>query len=119
MSRVHHPACCIEVEAWPAREAFCCDDAEVWIDTESILISFFDDEGMVVLEGRPEPSGGWQLVARPCGTLECGEQVYRSRWLRSQHRSQNCEKVQNLFNYCKPVYERIKIPIYRITNCVG
>ena len=64
MNRVHHPVCCIEVEAWPTREAFRCDDAEIWIDADSILISYFDDEGMVVLEGRPEPSGGWQLVAR-------------------------------------------------------
>ena len=64
MSRIHHPACHVEVEAWATREAFACVDAEVWIEPDSMLISYFDDDGMVVLQGQPEASGGWQLVAR-------------------------------------------------------
>ena len=64
MTRVHHPACEIEVEAWGDREAFVCDDAEVWIEGDSILISYFDDEGIVVLEGRPDDELGWMLSAR-------------------------------------------------------
>lgn len=64
MSRVHHPACRVAVEAWGGREAFDCDDAEVWIDGDAILVSYFDDEGIVVLEGRREGTDGWRLTAR-------------------------------------------------------
>ena len=64
MTRVHHPTCVVEVEAWGDREAFACDDAEVWIEGESILICYFDDEGIVVLEGRPDDAHGWTIAAR-------------------------------------------------------
>jgi hypothetical protein len=64
MTRVHHPECQVEVEAWGDREAFECDDAEVWFEDELMLISYFDDEGIVVLEGRPDPDSGWKLSAR-------------------------------------------------------
>ena len=64
MARAHHADCRVEVEAWTSREAFDCDDAEVWIEEDSILVSYFDDEGMVVLEGRPEAPDGWRLTAR-------------------------------------------------------
>jgi hypothetical protein len=64
MSRVHHPECRVEVEAWGDREAFECDDAEVWIEGELMLISYFDDEGIVVLEGHPDSESGWTLSAR-------------------------------------------------------
>ncbi len=64
MSRVHYPDCRVEVERSETRETFECDDADVWIEDESILISYFDDEGMVILEGRPDDEAGWRLSAR-------------------------------------------------------
>ena len=62
--RVHYPECEVEVDAWGDRDAFACDDAEVWIEGDAILVSYFDDEGIVVLEGRPREGGGWTLAAR-------------------------------------------------------
>ena len=62
--RVHYVECQVEVEESGDREAFECDDAEVWIEDESILISYFDHEGIVVLEGRPDDDSGWTLSAR-------------------------------------------------------
>jgi hypothetical protein len=64
MSRLHYPECRVEVAESETREAFECDDAEVWIEEKSILISYFDDEGIVVLEGRPDEASGWTLSAR-------------------------------------------------------
>ena len=64
MSRVHYPECRVTVAASDEREAFECDDAEVWIEGDLILVSYFDDEGIVVLEGRPRPEGGYTLSAR-------------------------------------------------------
>jgi hypothetical protein len=64
MTRVHHPDSKVEVEAWGDHDRFECDDAEVWLDAETILVSYFDDEGVVVLEGRPDAEGGWELSAR-------------------------------------------------------
>ncbi|MFK7896758.1 MAG: hypothetical protein AB8G23_13030 [Myxococcota bacterium] len=64
MSRIHLDDGCIEVEALGDAEAFSCDDAEVWIEDGLILISYFDEEGIVVLEGRAEDDGGWALMAR-------------------------------------------------------
>ena len=64
MSRVYHPDCQIEVARLGEREPFECDDAEVWIEGDAILISYFDDDGIVVLEGRPDDQSGWKLSAR-------------------------------------------------------
>lgn len=71
MSRVHHPECDVEVEGCEEIDAFECDDAEVWLEDEAILISYFDDDGIVVLEGWPETrdeaagaTPGWRLSAR-------------------------------------------------------
>jgi hypothetical protein len=64
VERRYHPDCRVEIAGWGDREAFRCEDAEVWIEGEAILISYFDDEGIVVLEGREDGAGGWQLVAR-------------------------------------------------------
>ena len=64
MTRIHHPDSYVEVEAWAEHERFSCDDAEVWIDEETILVSYFDDEGVVVLEGWREDDLGWRLSAR-------------------------------------------------------
>ncbi len=64
MSRTHYPECRVEVEGGLDREPFDCEDAEVWIESESILISYFDEEGMVVMEGRPGDESGWTLSAR-------------------------------------------------------
>ena len=64
MTRVHHPDSTVEVEAWGDHERFECDDAEVWLDAETILVSYFDEEGVVVLEGRLDEEGGWRLSAR-------------------------------------------------------
>ena len=64
MSRVHHPVCAVSVAAFGETEAFECDDAEVWIDGEQILVSYFDDDGIVVLEGWPREEGGWEFSAR-------------------------------------------------------
>lgn len=64
MSRRHHSDCAVFVGAFGDREAFACDDAEVWIEDDAILVSYFDDDGMVVLEGRSRAEGGWQLSAR-------------------------------------------------------
>lgn len=65
MTRSFYPACEIQVEAFADAEAFACDDAEVWIEDDVMLVSYFDDEGPVVFEGRAEPGGaGWRLGAR-------------------------------------------------------
>ena len=72
MSRIYYPECFVAVDAGENRDAFECDDAEVWLETESILISYFDDDGIVVLEGWPEKAtdssetkpGSWKLSAR-------------------------------------------------------
>ena len=72
MSRIHYTECLIAVEATADRGSFECDDAEVWIEEESIRISYFDDDGIVVLEGSPEKAtdtseatfGAWTLSAR-------------------------------------------------------
>ena len=64
MSRVYYPDCEIEVGGFADREPFACDDAEVWIEGDSILISYFDEDGIVVLEGRPDDQSGWKLAAR-------------------------------------------------------
>ena len=62
--RVHHPACAVSVAAFGETEAFECDDGEVWIDGDQILVSYFDDDGIVVLEGWPREEGGWEFSAR-------------------------------------------------------
>lgn len=65
MSRIHYPACEVEVDAFEeGAEDFSCEDAEVWIEDNVILISYFDDEGIVVLEGTEDGNQGWQLMAR-------------------------------------------------------
>jgi len=64
MTRHYFPDCRIEVAAWAESEAFACDDAEAWIEAESILVSYFDDEGIVVLEGTSDRDDGWVLTAR-------------------------------------------------------
>lgn len=65
MTRQFYPACRVELAALGGADAFACDDAEVWIEGEAILISYFDEDGIVVLEGRTdEKSGGWALGAR-------------------------------------------------------
>ena len=51
VGRVHHPTCDVSVAAFGDHDAFACDDAEVWIEGEMILVSYFDDNGIVVLEG--------------------------------------------------------------------
>ena len=63
-ARVHHPTCRVSVEAFGDTEAFECDDAEVWIDGDQILVSYFDEDGIVVLEGWPRDAGGWEFSAR-------------------------------------------------------
>lgn len=75
--RRYHPECHIEVDALGDSEPFECDDAEVWVEAEAMLISYFDDEGIVVLEGwhadasestdassRATDAGDWTLAAR-------------------------------------------------------
>jgi len=65
--RIYHPESRIAIEpseSMAASEVFECEDAEVWIEGESILISYFDDEGIVVLEGRGDEIGGWTLTGR-------------------------------------------------------
>ena len=64
MSRVYYTDCEVDVGGFGEREPFECDDAEVWIEGDSILISYFDEEGIVVLEGRPDDGSGWKLAAR-------------------------------------------------------
>ena len=64
MSRIYYPECRVEVDEDGDRDGFECDDAEVWIEEASILISYFDDDGIVVLEGRPDEASGWILSAR-------------------------------------------------------
>lgn len=44
--------------------AFEADDAEVWLEAAWILVSYFDDDGMVVFEGRADGEGGYELAAR-------------------------------------------------------
>ena len=64
--RRHYDACDIEVGAFGDFERFECDDGEVWIDGDVLLISYFDEAGIVVLEGWPdkEEAGTWRLSAR-------------------------------------------------------
>ncbi len=62
--RVHYVDCTVEVDARGDCEAFACDDAEVRVEGDAILISYFDDDGIVVLEGRSREQGGWALMAR-------------------------------------------------------
>lgn len=64
MKRISYPECQVEVEAWAEHDAFACEDAEVWIEGDLILVSYFDDDGIVVLEGKSDGSGGWKLGAR-------------------------------------------------------
>jgi hypothetical protein len=64
MKRLYFPDCRVEVAAWAEYDAFVCDDAETWIEDESILVSYFDDEGIVVLEGISDRNDGWVLAAR-------------------------------------------------------
>jgi len=64
MTRRYFPDCRIEVAAWAENDAFACDDAEAWIEDESILVSYFDDDGIVVLEGTADRDDGWVLTAR-------------------------------------------------------
>jgi hypothetical protein len=62
--RIHYVDCSVEVEAWGDCEAFACDDAEARIEGDVILISYFDEQGIVVLEGRSGERGGWTFMAR-------------------------------------------------------
>ncbi len=64
MSRRYFADCRIRVAAWCGREEFSCDDAEVWTEDESILVSYFDEDGIVVLEGVSDHLNGWILTAR-------------------------------------------------------
>lgn len=64
MTRAHYSACEVSVAAFGDQEAFSCEDAEVWLEDDAILVSYFDEEGIVVLEGRPRAGGGWDLSAR-------------------------------------------------------
>ena len=66
MSRIHYPQCEVEVAALgeDGAAAFSCDDAEAWVEGDLILISYFDDEGIVVLEGSSDGDLGWELMAR-------------------------------------------------------
>lgn len=66
MSRIHYPESEIQVGAMGEDGAaeFSCDDADVWIEDDLILISYFDEEGIVVLEGSSDGDSGWELGAR-------------------------------------------------------
>jgi hypothetical protein len=64
MTRRHYPECHVVVSAWEEQAALDCEDAEVWIEDESILVSYFDEDGIVVLEGLSDRNGGWTLMAR-------------------------------------------------------
>ncbi len=66
MSRIHYPDSEVEVGALGAdgATAFSCDDAEIWIEDALILISYFDEDGIVVLEGSADGDQGWELKAR-------------------------------------------------------
>jgi len=56
--------CRIEVPAWGDTPDFACDDAEVRLEPEGCLIHYHDDEGPVVLVGRPLEAGGFELTCR-------------------------------------------------------
>lgn len=64
MTRVFYPECRIEIGAWGGHDALVCEDAEAWVEEERILVCYFDDDGIVVLEGSSDRSGGWTLAAR-------------------------------------------------------
>jgi hypothetical protein len=64
MKRLFFANCRVEIAPWGDHEAFDCDDAEVWIEGDSILVSYFDEDGIVVLEGNSDHAGGWTLGAR-------------------------------------------------------
>ena len=63
-SRVLYVDCRVDVAAWKGLDAFECDDAEVRIEGDQVVVSYFDEEGMVVMEGRMEGQGAWSLMAR-------------------------------------------------------
>ncbi len=64
MSRTFYADCRIEIDDLGDAPAFACDDAEVWIERDAMLVSYFDDDGIVVLEGRADGASGWTLAAR-------------------------------------------------------
>ena len=43
---------------------FACDDCEVRLDETALVVSYFDDEGPVVLAAPNDGSGRFDLVAR-------------------------------------------------------
>jgi len=45
-SRVLYVDCRVDVAAWKGLDAFECDDAEVRIEGDQVVVSYFDEEGM-------------------------------------------------------------------------
>ena len=64
MSRRFFPDSCVEVDPIGDQDAFSCEDAEVWMEGAAILVSYFDDDGIVVLEGIREEGSEYALTAR-------------------------------------------------------
>ena len=70
MNRRFYPDSIVTVDALGDVEAFTCDDAEVWMEDDVILVSYFDQDGIVVLEGviDSEPSGSAETSGAPICT---------------------------------------------------
>ena len=64
MKRRSFPDSRVDIESFGDQDAFSCDDAEVWMEGDAILVSYFDDEGIVVLEGILEQGSSYRLMAR-------------------------------------------------------
>lgn len=64
MTRRFFPDSCVEVDSIGDQDAFSCDDAEVWMEGHAILVSYFDEDGIVVLEGLSENGSDYTLMAR-------------------------------------------------------
>ncbi len=64
MSRIHHPGCRVDVDERSDRETFSDPDAEAWLEPGSILVSYYDEDGMVIFDGVEAEDGGYSLSAR-------------------------------------------------------
>ncbi len=57
-------ACRLVLLSQDGSPVFECDDGEVRLDGTVLLVSYFDDQGPVVLAGPEEGDGHFRLVAR-------------------------------------------------------
>ena len=64
MSPVLHAGSRVEVAARDDRDAWTDDEADVRLADDSMVVAYFDEDGLVLFDGVPSEEGGWEFAAR-------------------------------------------------------